>query len=187
MVNFVEDLPTLWKVVTRLEQAAIPYMLTGSLALNFYGHIRATNDMDIVIQVTPSDAVRIYQLFAKDFYIIQETVQEAIARGGMFNVIDNETIFKVDFIMARQDPFSRRQFERRRRIQVGEQTVPVIAPEDLILAKLEWSRESRSEMQEEDIRNILRVSGGEFDKNYLETAAREIGMSARLQQIYETI
>lgn len=32
------ELKTLKKVIQRLEKGSIPYMLTGSMALNFYGH-----------------------------------------------------------------------------------------------------------------------------------------------------
>jgi hypothetical protein len=67
------DLPewkTLEKVVRRLDGAAIPYMLTGSFALSFYGPVRATNDIDIVVQMGRPDATTICRLFEKDFYRI---------------------------------------------------------------------------------------------------------------------
>ncbi len=181
------DFPTLWKVIGRLNQAKIPYMLTGSMAVNVYGHIRATNDCDIVIQITPTDAKKLLSLFKKDFYVSEEAIQEAIRHQKMFNVIDNETIFKVDFIVAKQDSFSNQTFQRRKKIQVGDQTIDVISPEDLILAKLEWSKESLSEIQEKDIKNIIQVFGSALDKQYLDQWAKSKGFEERLKDIYAKI
>ncbi len=181
------DFPTLWKVIKRLDRASIPYMLTGSMALNFYGHIRATNDIDIVIQIKPSDVESILNLFESDFYVTREAVQEAVDREGMFNVIDSESVFKVDFIVAKKDPYSRQQFERRRSVRVKANDIRVISPEDLILSKLDWSRESLSEMQENDIRNIIRISGETLDKDYLLKWAGVKGLQKRLEKIYASV
>lgn len=183
----LSDFSTLWKVIRRLDQASIPYMLTGSMALNAYGHVRATNDIDIVIQVSAAEKEKIVPLFEKDFYISKEAVLEALNTETMFNVIDNETIFKVDFIIAKQDSFSKQQFQRRREILLDAQKIYVISPEDLILSKLEWSRESFSEMQERDIQNILRVQKGNLDQKYLETWADQKGFRKRLDQLYAKV
>lgn len=183
----ITELPTLWKVIERLDKASIPYMLTGSLALNFYGHVRATNDIDIVIQLEPKDTKKIFHLFEKDFYISEAAVKEAILKRKMFNVIDNESVFKVDFILVKDKPISKLQFERRRQIAIGSYNISVISPEDLILSKLEWSAESLSETQQKDVENIIRISGNSLDKKYLEKKSKEIGVYDRLQVIYENV
>ena len=36
-------------VSRRFEQAGIPYMLTGSMAMNYYAQPRMTRDIDVVI------------------------------------------------------------------------------------------------------------------------------------------
>lgn len=187
MDSIPDQLPTLWKVIERLERASIPYMLTGSLALNFYGHVRGTNDIDIVIQVHPTDTNRIYELFARDFYVASVAVHEALSCGGMFNVIDNEHIFKVDLIVAKRDSFAQQQFSRRRLILIGHRKIAVISPEDLIIAKLEWSQESLSQLQENDIRNIIKVSGDALDRRYLDEWARQRGVKLRLDKIYDSL
>ena len=37
-------------VLAHLETAAIPYMVTGSVASSYYGEPRATRDLDVVIE-----------------------------------------------------------------------------------------------------------------------------------------
>ncbi len=177
------ELKTLKKVVERLDEAKIDYMLTGSMALNFYGHPRATNDFDIVLAVGESDITRIIDLFESDFYLNRDTIKKAIKEKTLFNIIDNDSVFKVDFIVHKNDPYSVEQFKRRRiRIIAGIKTA-VISLEDLILAKLSWSQESGSEMQERDIQQMLRLYHSDLDRKYLEQWATFLGVQNRLKDI----
>lgn len=178
------ELKTLEKVISRLEQASIPSMLTGSMALNFYGHPRATNDFDIVIEVQGDDEKRLLDLFRDDFYISEEAVRQAISGEGFFNIIDYESVFKIDLIVKKRDALSEEQFRRRRRKGFGGITASVISPEDLILAKLRWSRESLSEMQERDVAHLIRLLSKELDFTYMEKWAGTLGMLDRLRGFY---
>lgn len=65
MINEQEVL----KIVTkRLESAGIRYMVTGSIAANFYTTSRMTRDIDIIIEVKERDVERLFSLFSNDFY-----------------------------------------------------------------------------------------------------------------------
>jgi len=57
------------EVVSRLDQAAVPYMITGSIADNFYAVPRMTRDIDVIIELSPSNVERLTGLFEKDFYM----------------------------------------------------------------------------------------------------------------------
>lgn len=54
----------------------------------------------------------------------------------MFNVVDSEAGWKADFVLMKDRPHSREEFERRRPALIGGQSVYVVSPEDSIL----WSR-----------------------------------------------
>ena len=43
----------------RFEQADIAYMLTGSMAMNYYAQPRMTRDIDVVIAIGPEDVGRV--------------------------------------------------------------------------------------------------------------------------------
>ena len=47
-----EQLEVLKLVADRLEQAGMAYMISGSMALNYYAQPRLTRDIDIVIALT---------------------------------------------------------------------------------------------------------------------------------------
>lgn len=178
------ELDTLTKVTRRLENAGISYMLTGSMAMNFHGHPRATNDFDIVVEITPPDGEKLFDLFKDDFYISREAVHQALATNGIINIIDNEAIFKVDLIIKKDDPYTKEQFERRQLKDISGLKAHVISPEDLILAKLHWSRESLSEIQERDVKNLLTVLKEKLDYPYMEQWANALGLIERLKKLY---
>lgn len=178
------EMETLRRVVSRLEKASIPYMLTGSMALNFYGHPRATNDFDIVIEVRKNDASRLIDLFQNDFYVSPDAVKQALSQKSLFNIIDNESVFKIDLIVRKDGEYADEQFGRRLVMRLDDFEASVISPEDLILAKLDWSRESLSEMQERDIQNVIRLLKDSLDHAYLKKWARALGLLDRLERMY---
>ena len=63
-----QELDLLLEVHRRLSQADIPYMLTGSMAMNFYSEPRMTRDIDIVVALFEPLAKTVAELFQKDFY-----------------------------------------------------------------------------------------------------------------------
>ena len=57
------------------------------------------------------------------------------------------------------------------------------APEDAILSKLEWARESRSERQFLDALGILLIEKESLDFVYFERWASSLGLSADLSRL----
>jgi hypothetical protein len=82
-----EELEVLLLVAQRLTAANIPYMVTGSMAANYYTVSRMTRDIDLVAELSESDVDRIVELFDADFYIDREAAQQAVRDKGIFNII----------------------------------------------------------------------------------------------------
>ena len=142
-----EELEILKMVCRRLKERGVSYMITGSVAANFYAVPRMTRDIDIVVEVQKGDADRLLTIFKDDFYIDREAVLQAIDTQGMFNVIHNESVMKVDLIIRKDSSYRALEFERRRPLEIEGVTMWVVSPEDLILSKLFWAKESESEIQ----------------------------------------
>ena len=53
-------------VSDRLERAGFAYMLTGSMAMNYYAQPRMTRDIDIVVALGTTDVDPIVRLFTPD-------------------------------------------------------------------------------------------------------------------------
>jgi hypothetical protein len=63
-----DELDVLKAVAAELEGAGVPYMVTGSMAANFYTVPRMTRDIDLVIELFERDVDRITRLFQQDFF-----------------------------------------------------------------------------------------------------------------------
>ncbi len=161
------------RLVRRLEALGIPYMVAGSVASSHHGLPRATNDADIVVDPTPEALEALVAGLAEEGYYVDVGVARDALRGRrLFNVIDPESAFKVDLIVRKERPFSREEFARRERRDLGRGlTASIATPEDTILSKLEWARKGGgSERQLDDAptspsgppRSASTTSGGTF-------------------------
>jgi len=177
-----EELEVLKEVAQRLGKAAIPYMITGSIAANFYTVPRLTRDIDIVVELLQSDVGRFIPLFDKDYYLEPQTVRKAVESKGMFNLIHDEFIIKIDFVVRKDTPYRRLEFSRKKKVTVDGQDLFVVAPEDLILSKLEWAKDSRSEVQLNDVRNLLTDVKG-LNRSYLARWAKVLGIEPLYREV----
>ena len=102
------------------------------------------------------DADRVFALFEDDFYVERDAVRAAIDERSVFNLIHQAYVIKVDCIVRKDSEYRRVEFARRRHGTVEAQDLAFVAPEDLIISKLDWMRLTRSEVQLADVRNLLR-------------------------------
>jgi len=146
-------------------------MLTGGLAVSFWGLPRTTHDIDIVIEAKEEDKNKIIDGFKKDFYISEEAVSQAIRQRFTFNIIHYKAGLKIDFWLTKKDPQRIIEFKRRQKKKIFGKEIYIISLEDLILEKLLWYKESESTRHLEDIEGILKISKG--DLAYIKNWARQ--------------
>jgi hypothetical protein len=88
-------------------------MLAGSFASAYYGALRTTQDIDVVVAATPDQLRTFVQLLARDeSYVDLDAALEAHKRQTMFNVVDLVTGWKIDFIIRMSRAFSEEEFRR---------------------------------------------------------------------------
>jgi hypothetical protein len=162
-------------VSIKLGAAGIPYMLTGSMAMNYYAQPRMTRDIDLVLAVDAGHSDAIVALFSPDYYVSAEAVRNSIVSESIFNLIHNESVIKVDCMVRKSGIYRELEFERRRRITIAAFETWIVSKEDLIISKLFWAKDSRSELQLGDVRNLVQ-SG--YDRAYVEQWTRELGLDS---------
>jgi hypothetical protein len=150
------------RVCRSLDDNRFPYMVSGSIALNIYAIPRMTRDIDIVIELPLKRIDEFIRLFPNS-YLNKATMVEEIQQNGLFNIIDHETGFKLDFILRKKTDYFRQAFQRRKRIKEFNTELWVISLEDLIIAKLIWIQEYQSEQQMRDIEHLLLNSEKNMD------------------------
>jgi len=91
-------------VIGALDEAGVPYMLTGSLAAAFYAMPRAIQDVDVVIETEQSGLDRLVgRLLKTGWYVDRDAADGAWKGRGQFNAIDPESGWKADFISTEVD------------------------------------------------------------------------------------
>jgi hypothetical protein len=160
-------------VSARLERGGLVYMLTGSMAMNYYAQPRMTRDIDLVVALTEQDTATVMRLFTPDYYVSRDAVSSSIAHESLFNLIHQESVIKVDCIVRKTSPYRRAEFERRQRITIEDFSTWIVRKEDLIISKLWWAKDSHSELQLRDVKNL---AGTGCDTSYIEGWTKELGL-----------
>lgn len=171
---------TLRDFVGKMNELGIEYMVTGSYAMSAYGEIRMTRDIDIVIQLNAEDAHRFVDKFSGAYYISEESVQNAILRRSMFNIISNEHGGKIDCIILKDSDYAKIGFARKYKVSAVGIDFWLTTKEDLILAKLDWAKESFSELQIQDIANM---TSSDYNSEYVINWIDKLG----LQNIWKKV
>src|SRR6185503_13021345 len=161
-------------VSLRLERGCLAYMLTGSMAMNYYAQPRMTRDIDIVVALGPQDIDTVVRVFTPDYYVSRDAVSSSIAHESIFNLIHQESVIKVDCIVRKRSPYRRTEFERRQSVTIEDFSTWIVSKEDLMISKLWWAKDSHSELQLRDVRNL---AGTGFDKEYVERWTGELGLT----------
>lgn len=164
-----------------LDDLAIPYLVTGGMAVFVWGRPRFTADVDIVIELDQRKGMlleKALRAFSEKGYIDQTMIDDAIRDNGEFNFIDGETGVKVDFWILKHDAYDQERLRRRIPRTILGKTIYFTSPEDLILIKALWSKESESTRQREDIASIFVISGSDLDRDYLRVWAERLDVSA---------
>ena len=169
------ELNALRDVCARLDGAAIAYMLTGSLAMSYYARPRMTRDIDLVIALEAGESERLTRALGADYH----AVAAAIRSDRPWNIVYLPSVVKIDLIPRKDTPYRRTEFERRRKVELAGVPLYIVSVEELILSKLEWSRDSRSEQQRRDVALLLQAP---LDRAYLDEWAVRLGLDGLLKE-----
>lgn len=182
--------PDLFERLLRpLHQSGIPYMITGGLAAIIYGDPRLTNDVDLVLQLTPGDAERLAAAFPTERYYVPpiETIREEAGRAthGHFNLIDLETSLRADVYCLGTDALGAWAMARRQAVSIADTTIWVAPIEYVIVLKLRYYREAGSDRHLRDIAAMRRISGDLIDASALDGWIVRLGLEPEWRKALE--
>ena len=179
--------PNLFKTFTnRLNKVGIRYMVTGAVAVIIYGEPRLTHDIDLVIELKIEDVKKIEEAFPSDeFYCPpEEVIKLEIKRPsrGHFNIIQRETGFKADCYLMGDEELHLWGMSKRKKLDIEGDPVWVAPAEYVILRKLEYFSEGRSEKHLKDIASILAISPDQIDFDQLKEKINVYGLEKEWRQ-----
>lgn len=169
-----------------LAQNHISYLLSGSLAVSYYGFPRATHDIDFVIEVLLQDLNKLSKTLSKlgKEYVYNKTgIKLALKDRSQFDLFHQGTGIKIDFWIAGNSAFAKIKQRRAKEIIFNKQKIRTITAEDLILTKLLWCKKLKSERHLRDCRGILQVWKEKIDEKYLLFWIKKL----HLQRFYKEI
>jgi hypothetical protein len=168
-------------VVEVLERLGVAYHVGGSVASSTHGPPRATNDVDLAVDLRHEHVQPLCAALAGQYYASAELLSEAINRRTCANLIHLASGYKIDLFVTRGGEYDRVSLLRGVDRTLAENTRPfrVATAEDTVLRKLEWYRagDEVSERQWSDVLGILRLRRQELDRAYLTRWATHLGVA----------
>jgi hypothetical protein len=181
----VDPIAVALRVTRVLDTLGIVHSIGGSIAASFAGEPRSTVDVDVVAALAAQDIAAFVAALAPDFYVDEDAVRRAVRTRTSVNLIDNETMLKVDVFIAGGTPLDSEQLQRRLMVSVGDgRQLTIHRPEDILLQKLRWFRLGGevSDRQWRDVLAIVRVQAEQLDRVYLQRQAPKLGVSDLLER-----
>lgn len=160
-------------VIDAFNMMGIPYMLTGSLASNFYGVPRATQDADFVIQLTGHSVSALSGQLGPAFRIDAQLGFETITGTTRYIIQVVNSTLVIELFLLTDDPHDQQRFSRRRPITMLGRNAFLPTPEDVIITKLRWSHQGKRLKDVEDVRNVIAINRERIDWDYVRGWCRQ--------------
>jgi len=167
----------------RLNQAAIGYMLTGSMASNYWGIPRTTHDLDFVLLLKSDQVDQLVSCFETGLFMQSESVRSAFQPPHQFNVLDEQSALKAPFWLLQDNPFEQCAFGRRVSMNIFGASAWIATAEDIILHKMSWNRITPSERRLLDTAGVCAVQGDARDAEYLQQWAATLGVEQEFDDL----
>lgn len=167
-------------IVTALPQSS-PYCLVGALAVNAWGRLRATKDIDLlVLSDLPARTELIDTLLAHEFQIDETWLEHnPMAKDVVMRLTHRSyPSIPLDLLFA-NDRQSQSALARRHALQLFGISLYVCSPEDLILLKLKAGRPHDFE----DALGIVKNPRLQLDLDYLWNWADQLGLHGELSYV----
>jgi hypothetical protein len=181
-------------VIGALEASGVEYLIGGAIAEWAWGEPRATQDLDLVVNI-PIKAINKLskELEKRDMLIPAEIILDSILENRAdipINAIHMHSGLKADLYPLREgDELRQSAFRRREQVDYGPPIgkVYIHSPEDLILYKLMYFGLSQQSKHSRDIAAILKSKKNELDLDYIEGWVARLGLSSLWKEMLDNV
>lgn len=181
-------------ILETFEASKVEYMIGGAIAEWAWGEPRATQDLDIVINL-PAKSVNRFskELEKRNMLVPADIILDTMLddRADIpLNAIHMYSGLKADLYLMRDgDTLRQSAFKRRVLVDYGPPIgkVYVHSPEDLILYKLMYFGLSGQTKHTRDIAAILRAKKNQLNFEYIEGWITRLGLGSVWKEILDNI
>ena len=142
------------KLLAELARAGVDFAVAGGVAVSLNGFIRATDDVDIIVQEAPANIRKLLDCLAGwgEGWARELKVEDFVPQEGSIRVMED---FDLD-IFTRLRGQSLEDFRPRLRcLDLNDVRIAYLAPEDLLLLK----QNSRREKDQLDVAALKKILG----------------------------
>jgi hypothetical protein len=171
--------PDLERLAALLTSWGRPAAIIGGLAIVARVRERTTRDADVILSLDASEAETFLSLAVQAGYAFDEVETREFLEGGLMRLWGPPSRVEgagLDILLA-DEPFLERVVERATVVSFAGVLLPVASVEDLVLLKLSANRP----IDIDDVLAIRDVFEGQLDGGYLESSARALLISDRLE------
>jgi hypothetical protein len=180
-------------VIEALNAAGVEYLIGGAIAEWAWGEPRATQDLDLVVNIPIKSVNKLSkELKKRDMLIPPEIILDNILEDRAdipINAIHMYSGLKADLYPVREgDELRQSAFQRRQQVDYGPPIgkVYIHSPEDLILYKLMYFGLSQQSKHSRDIAAILKSKKNELDLYYIVGWAARLGLSSLWKEMLDS-
>ena len=120
-----------------LNENKVEYMLIGGYAVSFYGYPRFTGDIDIWINNTKRNAVKVIKSMSEFGIPVQNVkVEDLTSNEPMNGLYFGKEPYRIDIITALEELSFKKSYKSFKKIKVNKVTIKVISKTDLIKNKI---------------------------------------------------
>jgi len=153
------------EIFREFQRQKVRYLIVGGIAFNLLGGLRTTADLDILVEMTDPNLLKIIKILKKKGYRVKqpvnplgladETTRENWIKNKhlkAFNFYKEEGLQEVDLIIDSPVRFERAR-KRAKYIKAGSLRLPVISINDLIQMKKAAGRD----VDQWDVRELKKI------------------------------
>jgi hypothetical protein len=181
-------------VIEALNAAGVDYLIGGAIAEWAWGEPRATQDLELVVNIPIKSVNKLSkELEKRDMLIPAEIILDNILEDRAdipINAIHMYSGLKADLYPVREgDELRQSTFQRRVQVDYGPPIgkVYIHSPEDLIIYKLTYFGLRQQSKHSRDIAAILKSKKNELDMHYIEQWAAPLGLSSLWKEMLDNI
>jgi hypothetical protein len=180
-------------ILESLEASEVEYLIGGAIAEWAWGEPRATQDLDLVINLPIKSVVRFSkELEKRNMLVPADIILDAMMEDRAdipLNAIHMYSGLKADLYLMRDgDALRQSAFQRRVLVDYGSPIgkVYVHSAEDLILYKLMYLGLSGQPKHARDIAAILRSKKDQLEIGYIEKWVTQLGLGSVWKELLDS-
>ena len=176
-------------MIGALNAAGISFLLVGTMSSNAYGIPHSTKNADFVVKLGSFPISKLLELLPPGFRMESQIGIETITSARRYRLhFDGASApFRIDLFEISDDLHDQERMATRLETQFQAHKAFIPRAEDVVIAKLRWSKGGQRGIHVDDARDVLAVQMGRLDMAYIRGWCDRHGTRELLEETLKSI